>query len=59
MSSEKQEESLKPKNKKINKMSRNALKKKARELVKSGQLNSKYYEHVLARLEGRPQEPVK
>ena len=46
------------KNIKISKMSRAALKKKAREIVKSGQINSKYYEHILARLEGRPQEPT-
>ena len=46
----------KRKNKKISKLSRNALKKKAREILKSGQLNSKYYEHILAELERRPKK---
>lgn len=52
MLKEKKEKQLEePKKKlKINQMSRNALKKKARELIKAGQLNSKYYEHILARL---------
>lgn len=53
-----EQENPKPKNKKINQMSRTALKKKAREIAKSGQINSKYYEHILARLEGKPQEPT-
>ena len=48
------EKSEKPKNKKIAKMSRNVLKKKARDLLSAGQLNSKYYQAILAELEGRP-----
>ena len=58
MKNEEQEKKLR-KNKKINKMSRNALKKKARELVKAGQLGSQYYEQILARLEGRATDSVK
>ena len=44
----------KEKPKKINKMSRNQLKKKARDLAKIGQLDSSYCQAILAELEGRP-----
>ena len=41
----------KEKPKKINTMSRNALKKKFRELLKDGQSGSKYFLHIKAKLD--------